>query len=237
MRLTGGRYLGYRWSVPYRKWPVLWPPGRCRRLSGVWSCRWTGRWCRGRGQSCPSSLIGYPGVWSPGEDRKHISKCSLWHRILCSRRFHSHLDELLGNKQRLRGDLVKGVSHAGHHGRHEGGDVGVEGVSGMRDHDDVEAGESVDLQVGAARLVVEREDDTWSIKNKNHQSVQPKKKRVWHNQSNVIIKETWNKYKKKLLKVKKFLFWQESVDMICITVRRDDLLDCDTMSKITDCDY
>lgn len=71
----------------------------------------------------------------------------------------SHLDELLGDQQSLGGDLVEGVAHACHHGRNQGGDVGVEGMGGMRDHDDVEARQGVDLQVGAARLVVEREDD------------------------------------------------------------------------------
>lgn len=38
--------------------------------------------------------------------------------------------------------------------------MGVEGVSGMRDHDDVETGQGVDFEVGAARLIIEREDDT-----------------------------------------------------------------------------
>lgn len=61
------------------------------------------------------------------------------------RRCDSHLDELLGDEQSLGGDLVKGVSHACHHGRDEGGDVGVEGVSGVRDHDDVEAGQGINF--------------------------------------------------------------------------------------------
>lgn len=163
MWLTGGHYLGYRWSAPYRKWLALWPPGQCRRLSGVWSCRWRGRWCKGRGQSCPRLLIGYPEVWSPG-GHKHINKHRLRRRMHYSRWFESHLDELLRDEQSLWGDLVKGVSHAGHHGRHKGGDVGVEGVSGVRHHDDVEARQSVDLQVGAAGLIVQREDDTSDIK-------------------------------------------------------------------------
>lgn len=60
-------------------------------------------------------------------------------------RFDSHLDELLGDEQSLRGDLVKGVSHASHHGRDEGRNVGVEGVSRVCDHDDVEAGQGVDF--------------------------------------------------------------------------------------------
>lgn len=76
-------------------------------------------------------------------------------------RFDSHLDELLGDEQSLGGDLIEGVSHARHHGRDQGGDVGVEGVSGMRDHDDVETRQRVDFEVGAARLIVQREDDTW----------------------------------------------------------------------------
>lgn len=71
----------------------------------------------------------------------------------------AHLDQLLRHQQRLRGDFVEGVAHARHHGRHQGGHVGVEGVGGVRDHDDVQAGQRVDLQVGAARLVVQREDD------------------------------------------------------------------------------
>lgn len=71
----------------------------------------------------------------------------------------AHLDQLLRHQQSLRGDLVEGVSHARHHGRHQGGHVGVEGMGGVRDHDDVQAGQRVDLQVGAAGLVVQREDD------------------------------------------------------------------------------
>lgn len=75
-------------------------------------------------------------------------------------RSESHLDKLLGDEQSLGGDLVKGVSHARYHGWDEGGDMGVEGVSGMCDHDDVETCQGVDFEVGAARLIVEREDDT-----------------------------------------------------------------------------
>lgn len=69
--------------------------------------------------------------------------------IVCHRRLRSwldaHLDELLGDEQSLRGDLVKGVSHTCHHGRDEGGDVGVEGVSRVCDHDDVETGQGIDF--------------------------------------------------------------------------------------------
>lgn len=75
-------------------------------------------------------------------------------------RTDSHLDKLLGDKQSLRRDLIKGVSHTCHHGRDKGGDMGMEGMSRMRDHDDVEARQRIYLQVGAARLIIQREDDT-----------------------------------------------------------------------------
>lgn len=81
------------------------------------------------------------------------------HSVCGSYRFDCHLHELLSDEQGLGRDLIKGVSHACHDGRDEGGNMGVEGVSGVSDHDDVEAGQGVDLQVGAARLVVQREDD------------------------------------------------------------------------------
>lgn len=72
----------------------------------------------------------------------------------------AHLYELLRDEQGLRGDLVEGVSHAGHHGRDKSGDVSVEGVGGMRDHDDVKACQGIDFQVGAAGFIVQGEDDT-----------------------------------------------------------------------------
>lgn len=72
----------------------------------------------------------------------------------------SHLDKLLGDEERLRGDLIKGIPNARHHRGDEGGDVGVESVSGVSDHDDVETSQGVDFQVGAARFIVQGEDDT-----------------------------------------------------------------------------
>ena len=78
--MNWGCYLGYRWSVPYRRWLALWPPGRCRLLSGVWSYRWRGRWCRGRGRSYPGPLIGCQEVGSPGKDRTVNSSRDVEHQ-------------------------------------------------------------------------------------------------------------------------------------------------------------